>query len=58
MVSGLRKKFSPDSSDIRKRAKQTVDNVLNDPDITGESNIAYGYGRSKHFRHRKVRYSK
>ena len=50
----VKKKFSPDASDIRKRAKQTVDNILNDPDITGESNIAYGYGRSKHFRHRKL----
>jgi len=50
----VQKKFSPDPDAIRQRAKQTVDNILNDPDPTGDSSIAYGYGRSKHFRHRKL----
>jgi len=50
----VKKYFGEDADDIRQRAKRTVDNILNDPDITGESSIAYGYGRSKHFRHRKL----
>ena len=50
----VKKRFSTDTDNIKLRAKQTVDNILNDPDITSESSIAYGYGRSKHFRHRKL----
>ncbi len=50
----VQKKFSPNADDIKERAKQTVDNILNDPDPTSDSSIAYGYGRSKHFRHRKL----
>jgi len=50
----VQRKFSSDADDIRQRAKQTVDNILNDTDPTSDSSIAYGYGRSKHFRHRKL----
>ena len=50
----VKKRFSTDTDDIKQRAKETVDNILNDTDPTSESSIAYGYGRSKHFRHRKL----
>lgn len=45
-----------DSSEeaISKRANDTIDRILGLDDVTAEGNAFYGYGRSKHFRHRDV----
>lgn len=49
------KKVLPkDEASIAKRVKSTIDNILNEADPTNEANIGFGYGRSKHFRHRKL----
>jgi len=49
------KKVLPkDDASIAKRVKSTIDNILNEADPTNEANIGFGYGRSKHFRHRKL----
>lgn len=45
-------KLSPRTAS--KRANDTIDKILNLEDVTAESNAFYGYGRSKHFRHREV----
>ena len=50
-----KKKVLPkDETSIAKRVKSTIDNILNEADPTNEANIGFGYGRSKHFRHRKL----
>ncbi len=36
------------------RAKKTVDNILGIKDIVDPEQIAYGYGKSKHLRHREL----
>ena len=49
------KKVLPkDNASIAKRVKSTIDNILNEADPLNEGNIGFGYGRSKHFRHRKL----
>jgi predicted nucleic acid-binding Zn-ribbon protein len=49
------KKVLPkDETSIAKRVKSTIDNILNETDPLDEANIGFGYGRSKHFRHRKL----
>ena len=48
------KDLPSDATSVSKRAKKTVDNILNESDPTNESVIHYGYGRSKHFRHRQI----
>ena len=49
------KKVLPkDDASIAKRVKSTIDNILNETDPLDEANIGFGYGRSKHFRHRKL----
>jgi len=49
-----RVKLSTDPKDLRKRAEQTIDSILGESDPTNIDNIGVGYGRSKHFRHRKL----
>jgi hypothetical protein len=39
---------------IRERVDQTIANILGEKDPTNVDNIGFGYGRSKHFRHRQV----
>jgi hypothetical protein len=46
--------LSTDPADLKKRAEQTIDNILGESDPTNIDNIGVGYGRSKHFRHRKL----
>ena len=48
------KKLSTAEPDVRARAKETVDTILNESDPTSIDSISFGYGRSKHFRHRQV----
>lgn len=48
------KELSTAEADIRQRAKETVDTILNESDPTNVDGISFGYGRSKHFRHRQV----
>ncbi len=47
-------KLSTDPADLRQRAEQTIDRILGESDPTNIDNIGVGYGRSKHFRHRKL----
>ena len=49
-----KKYLGTDKDAIDKRVKDTIDNILNETDPTNEASIGYGYGRSKHFRHRKL----
>lgn len=39
---------------VTKRVNDTIDKILGIDDVTAESVASYGYGRSKHFRHREV----
>lgn len=39
---------------IRERVDQTIAAILGEKDPTNVDNIGFGYGRSKHFRHRQV----
>lgn len=39
---------------VTKRVNDTIDKILDIDDVTAESVASYGYGRSKHFRHREV----
>ena len=52
--SSRRVKLSESPEDIASRAKASVDGILGDKDPTNVDNIGFGYGRSKHFRHRKL----
>ena len=56
VVSGqpTRVKLSTDPAELRKRAEDTIDTILGEKDPTNIDNIGVGYGRSKHFRHRKL----
>ena len=49
-----KKYLGTDKDAIDKRVKSTIDSILNETDPTDEASIGYGYGRSKHFRHRKL----
>lgn len=46
--------LSTDPVSIGRRVDQTIDRILNEVDPTNVDNIGFGYGRSKHFRHRQV----
>lgn len=50
----VKKYLGTDKSEIDKRVKDTIDGILNESDPTSEGAIGYGYGRSKHFRHRQL----
>lgn len=47
-------RLKTDRASIEKRANETIDTILGDKNPTDEANIGFGYGRSKHFRHRQV----
>jgi hypothetical protein len=48
------KELSTEPNAIRERVDQTIARILNETDPTNVDNIGFGYGRSKHFRHRQV----
>lgn len=50
----VRTRLSSNPDDISKRVNDTINKILNLDDVTSEANAFYGYGRSKHFRHREV----
>jgi len=50
--SQVRTSSSPEA--VAKRVNDTIDKILGIDDVTAESVASYGYGRSKHFRHREV----
>lgn len=43
-----------DDASIRERVEQSIDRILGENDPTNVDNIGFGYGRSKHFRHRQI----
>ena len=43
-----------DPNEAAKRVDETIDKILGLDDVSAESNAFYGYGRSKHFRHRDI----
>ena len=47
-------KLSTDPNSIQKRVDSTIAKILNEKDPTNVDNIGFGYGRSKHFRHRQI----
>ena len=47
-------RLKTDRGSIEKRVNETIDTILGDKNPTDEANIGFGYGRSKHFRHRQV----
>lgn len=47
-------RLKTDTGSIEKRVDETIDTILGDNNPTDEANIGFGYGRSKHFRHRQV----
>ena len=49
-----RKRMPTDEEMVRGRAKKSVDEILGITDVTDDANAFYGYGRSKHFRHRAI----
>ncbi|MAO21384.1 MAG: hypothetical protein CMJ25_11600, partial [Phycisphaerae bacterium] len=46
--------LSVDPENIQKRVDKTIATILGEQDPTNIDNIGFGYGRSKHFRHRKI----
>lgn len=48
------KEMPTDDDALGKRAKETVDNILGIKDIVDPEQIAYGFGKSKHLRHRQL----
>jgi hypothetical protein len=48
------KELSTEPNAIRERVDQTIANILGEADPTNVDNIGFGYGRSRHFRHRQV----
>ena len=49
-----KKKLSTRPEDIMARVKLTTDRILGESDPANVDNIGFGYGRSKHFRHRQL----
>lgn len=49
-----RVKLSTDPEMVMGRAKKSVDEILGITDVTDDANAFYGYGKSKHFRHRTI----
>ncbi len=52
--TGKYQRVRTDTDTAGKRADETIDKILGLDDVTAEGNAFYGYGRSKHFRHRDV----
>ena len=52
--TGKYQRVRTDPDTAGKRADETIDKILGLDDVSAESNAFYGYGRSKHFRHRDV----
>ena len=52
--TGKYQRVRTDPNTAAKRADETIDKILGLDDVSAESNAFYGYGRSKHFRHRDV----
>ena len=50
----IEKKLSIIPADLAERAKTTVDSIIGKKDVTGEDQVFYGMGRSKHFKHRGI----
>jgi len=50
----VRQATDPSPNAIAARADKTIDKILGIEDVSAEGNAFYGYGRSKHFRHRDV----
>lgn len=48
------KELSTEPNAIRERVDQTIANILGEADPTNVDTIGFGYGRSRHFRHRQV----
>jgi len=48
------KELDTDGDSLAKRAEETVDNILGIKDIVDPEQIAYGFGKSKHLRHRQL----
>ena len=48
------KELSTEPNAIQERVDQTIANILGEADPTNVDNIGFGYGRSRHFRHRQV----
>ena len=46
--------LSVDPENIQKRVDKSIATILGEQDPTNVDNIGFGYGRSKHFRHRKI----
>ena len=49
-----RQRMSSEVDMVRGRAKKAVDEILQIVDVTDDANAFYGYGKSKHFRHRGI----
>jgi hypothetical protein len=43
-----------DDASIRERVEQSIDRILGENDPTNVDSISFGYGKSKHFRHRQI----
>lgn len=52
--TGKYQRVRTDPDTAGQRADETIDKILGLDDVTAEGNAFYGYGRSKHFRHRDV----
>lgn len=50
----VRQELDRDPDKIKRRAQQTVDNILGIKDVADPEVVAYGYGKSKHLRHREL----
>jgi hypothetical protein len=50
----VEKELSTAPAAIQERVDQTIARILNEADPTNVDTIAFGHGRSKHFRHRQV----
>ena len=50
----VRQDLDPDPDSVLERARQTVDNILGIKDVADPEVVSYGYGKSKHLRHREL----
>ena len=50
----VQKKLDPSDQAVAQRAKDTVDNILGLKDVMNPDGISYGFGKSKHLRHREL----
>ena len=50
----VQKKLDPSDEAVAQRAKDTVDNILGLKDVMNPDGISYGFGKSKHLRHREL----